>query len=84
MLFGIPIIFFAAGLLCETLTEVEGFGPDGPVSENEDGIIPVEIHVSFERKAFPGSFQGLYPFGSYGLGYQYPSVYPGLLAKYQR
>ena len=89
MLLFISILAFTAGLHCEILTEVEGYGPEGPVPENEDmsptdGRIPVEVHVTYEGQTSPWGYQGLYPPLSYGLGYQFPSYYPGLFAKYQR
>ena len=83
MLLVLPILAFVTGLLCENLTEVEGFGPEGPVTDYKDSspaaVVPVEIHVRYES-----GYQGLYPPESYGLGYQFPSYYPGLFAKYQR
>merc|ERR1712012_1209616 len=70
---------------------VEDYGPEGPLEESSDIVPssrqPLEIHVVYEGQGYFSSGTGFglgYPLGTYGLGYQYPSLYPGLYAKYQR
>ena len=88
MLLLVTLLVFISGLLSQSVTEVDGFGPEGPLQEGSgdlspsDGILPVEIHVSFKGQST--GYEGYYPAGSYGYGYQYPSFYPGLFARYQR
>ena len=71
-----------------TITDVEGYGPPGPLEESEylgpaPGQ-PLEVHVSYHQypgyggQFYPGNNGGSYYPGSYGgYGYQYPSYYPG-------
>ena len=68
-----------------TITDVEGFGPPGPPGPPEYLASapgqPLEVHISFHQYPGYGGKVPLYP-GTYGYGYQYPSYYEGMYAKY--